>query len=107
MSDWTLVAPLSEQHFKLQVTISASARQRLSAIQDLMRHRLPSGDPAAIVEQAFEVLHTQLLKEKAAEVARPRRGKPSAEAKGRYIPASVKREVLSRSTLVTERTRLS
>ena len=43
-----VVAPLSESHYKLQVTISASVRQRLQQIQDLMRHRLPSGDPAAI-----------------------------------------------------------
>lgn len=40
-----------------------------------MRHRLPSGDPAAIVEQAFEVLHAELLKRKAAQVATPRTGR--------------------------------
>lgn len=91
-----VVAPLSEQHYKLQVTISAVARQRLSAIQDLMRHRLPNGDPAAIVEHALEVLHAELLKQKAAQVATPRTGKQTTDAKGRYIPASVKREVWRR-----------
>lgn len=91
-----VVAPLSEQHYKLQVTISAAARQRLSAIQDLMRHRLPNGDPAAIVEHALEVLHAELLKQKAAQVAKPRTGKPATDAKGRYIPAAVKREVWRR-----------
>lgn len=91
-----VVTPLSEAHYKLQVTISAAARERLAQIQDLMRHRLPSGDPAAIVEHALDVLHAELLKQKAAEVAKPRAGGHAAEAKGRYIPASVKREVWRR-----------
>lgn len=68
----------------------------MTHIQGLMRHRLPSGDPAAIVEHALEVLHAQLLKEKAACVATPRQGKAARDAKGRYIPASVKREVWQR-----------
>jgi len=91
-----IVAPLSEQYYKLQVTISAAARDRLSEIQDLMRHRLPNGDLAAIVEHALEVLHADLLKQKAAQVAKPRAGKRAGAAKGRYIPASVKREVWRR-----------
>jgi hypothetical protein len=91
-----IVAPLSEAHFKLQVTISAAARERLQQIQDLMRHRVPSGDPAAIVEHALEVLHAELLKQKAAQVVKPRAGKAAAEARGRYIPASVKRAVWRR-----------
>ncbi|HEX6322624.1 MAG TPA: HNH endonuclease signature motif containing protein [Vicinamibacterales bacterium] len=91
-----IVAPLSEAHYKLQVTISAAARERLGQIQDLMRHRLPSGDPAAIVEHALEVLHAELLKKKAAEVARPRSARESVQAKGRHIPAPVKRAVWRR-----------
>ena len=91
-----IVAPLSESHYKLQVTISASARERLQQIQDLMRHRLPSGDPAAIVEHALELLHADLLKKKAADVQKPRLGHEAREAKGRYIPASVRRAVFRR-----------
>ena len=90
-----IVAPLSEEHYKLQVTISATSRDRLKQIQDLMRHRLPNGDPAAIVEHALEVLHAELLKQKAAQVAKPRTGR-ATEAQGRYIPASVRREVWRR-----------
>ncbi|HEX6323887.1 MAG TPA: hypothetical protein VFZ36_09190 [Vicinamibacterales bacterium] len=91
-----VVVPLSEAQYKLQVTISAAARERLQQIQGLMRHRLPNGDPAAIVEHALEVLHAALLKQKAAHVAKPRTGKLATDAKGRYIPASVKREVWRR-----------
>lgn len=90
------VVPLSEAHYKLQVTITTAARERLAEIQGLMRHRLPSGDPAAIVEHALEVLHAQLLKQKAAQVAKPRAGRDACVAKGRYIPASVKRQVWQR-----------
>ncbi len=91
-----IVVPLSESTYKLQVTISAAARGRLAEIQALMRHRLPSGDPAAIVERALEVLHAELLKQKAAQVVKPRVGRSVREATGRHIPASVKREVWRR-----------
>jgi hypothetical protein len=91
-----VVAPISEEHYKLQVTISAAARQRLQQIQDLMRHRLPNGDLAIIVERAFELLHAELLKQKAAEVASPRTGRHATAAWGRYIPAPVKRGVWRR-----------
>jgi hypothetical protein len=91
-----IVAPLSEAHYKLQVTISAASRERLKHIQDLMRHTIPNGDPAAIVERALELLHDDLLKKKAAAVARPRRTARTAGPAGRHIPSSVKREVWRR-----------
>lgn len=91
-----ILAPLSEAHYKLQVTISTRAHDRLRQIQDLMRHRLPSGDPAVIVEQALEGLYAELLKKKAADVAKPRTTRESIEAKGRHVPASVKRAVWKR-----------
>ena len=71
-----VVAPLSEAHYKLQVTISTTAHDRLRQIQDLMRHRVPNGDPAVIGEHALEVLHAELLKRKAAEVIRRRAACP-------------------------------
>lgn len=91
-----IVAPLSEAHYKLQVTISAASRERLKHIQDLMRHTIPNGDPAAIVERALELLHDDLLKKKAAGVARPRSTARAAGPAGRHIPSSVKREVWRR-----------
>jgi hypothetical protein len=91
-----LIRPISESQYKLQVTISAAAVERLRQIQDLMRHRLPSGDPAAIVEHALEVLHAELLKKKAAEVTRPRPARAAGNVAGRHIPAAVKRLVFKR-----------
>jgi 5-methylcytosine-specific restriction endonuclease McrA len=49
-----------------------------------------------IVEHALEVLHAELLKQKAAVVAKPRVGRAAAEARGRYIPASIRRAVWRR-----------
>lgn len=98
-----VIAPLSEAKYKLQVTIGAVAHDRLRAIQDLMRHRIPNGDPAAIVEHALELLHGELLKQKAAIVAKPRvrrtgggEGQAGEAATGRYIPATVQRAVWRR-----------
>ena len=93
----TILTPLSASHYKLQVTISTSAHDRLRNIQDLMRHANPSGDAAVIVERALEVLEADLLKKKAAEVAKPRAARHGAgEPKGRHIPASVMRAVWRR-----------
>jgi hypothetical protein len=91
-----VIAPLSEAHYKLQVTIGAAAREKLRQIQDLMRHRIPNGDPAFIIEHALDLLHMELLKRKAAEVERPRRRKEALDPKGRYIPAAVRRTVFRR-----------
>lgn len=92
-----IVTPLSALHYKLQVTISTSAHDRLRNIQDLMRHANPTGDAAVIVERALEVLEADLLKKKAADVAKPRATQLRAGGpKGRHIPASVMRAVWRR-----------
>ena len=92
-----VVAPLSEAHYKLQVTISTSAHDRLRNIQNLMRHANPSGDAAVIVERALEVLEADLLKKKAAAVAKPRAARHGdSDPKGRHITASVLRAVWKR-----------
>lgn len=90
-----VVAPLSEAHYKLQVTISASAHARLRRVQDLMRHVQPNGDPAVIVERALETLERELLRRKAAEVPRPRSSTKEG-AQGRHVPSGVKRHVWRR-----------
>jgi hypothetical protein len=92
----SVVAPLSASHYKLQVSISVSARERLQRIQELMRHKFPDGDPAAIVEYALELLHAELLKRKGLRVTRPRARKAAAAPRGRYIPVAVRREVWRR-----------
>lgn len=69
-----IIAPLSPERFKLQVTISREAHDTLRQLQDLMRHTNPSGDAAQIVERALKVLLKEVLRRKCGIVDKPRRG---------------------------------
>ena len=65
---------LSPERYSLRVTLSAEAHANLRHAQDLLRHALPDGDPAAIVERALTLLVAQLERTKfAAQKAQPRR----------------------------------
>ena len=65
--------------------------------QDLLRHSIPSGDVAAIVDRALTVLVEELQRTKCAAVDRPRAPRTSTmRSSNRYIPAAVKREVWQR-----------
>ena len=90
-----VVAPLSESSYRLQITISKTTHDRLREIQALMRHVIPTGDPAAIVERSLALLLADLKKKKAALVDRPR-SEAGSEPRGRHIPARVKRSVWNR-----------
>lgn len=68
-----VVAPLAPERYRLQVTISGEARDMLRRIQDLLRHSVPDGDPAAIVERALGVLLAELERRKLAKTDRPHR----------------------------------
>jgi len=70
----SVIAPLSPERFKLQVTISQEAHDDLRQLQDLMRHVIPNGDAARIVERALKVLLKEVLRRKCGIVDRPRRG---------------------------------
>jgi hypothetical protein len=89
------VAPLSPDRFRLQVTISGAAVEKLELAQDLLSHALPSGDAAAVLERALDLLLEDLLRRKFAATDDPRDGRAPA-AGSRHIPARVKREVFLR-----------
>jgi hypothetical protein len=90
-----VVAPLAPDRYKVQVTISREAHDNLRRAQDLLRHSIPNGDPAAIVERALALLVEDLERKKLAAVKRPRQR--SAPAPGsRHVPAAVRREVWAR-----------
>jgi 5-methylcytosine-specific restriction endonuclease McrA len=79
----------------VQITISRETHDKLRRAQDLLRHVIPNGDPAAIFERALTLLVEDLERKKLAAAKRPR-----AEAKqapgSRHVPAAVKREVWAR-----------
>lgn len=95
------LAPLAETRYLLKVTISAETHAKLRRAQDLLRHSIPNGDPAAIIDRALTVLVDQLERTKMAklrrpESSRPARGRVHRRADSRYIPADVKRAVWAR-----------
>jgi len=90
-----VIKPLAPERYKMQFTVSRETYEKLRRAQDLLRHAIPTGDPAAIVERALTLLIADLEKKKLASAARPRPDSRSATC-SRYIPASVRREVWSR-----------
>jgi 5-methylcytosine-specific restriction endonuclease McrA len=64
-------------------------------VQDLLRHRLPSGDPGAIFDRALTLLLEELEKKRVAATKRPRSA-GSASTRARHVPAEIKRTVWAR-----------
>ena len=92
----SIVAPLAPERYLVKITIGREAHDKLERARDLLRHSIPNGDPAAIVERALTVLIAQLEKTKLAVVTRPRARKTSSTRRTRHIPAAIKREVWAR-----------
>ena len=86
---------LSPTYYRLQITLSSAGHDKLREAQALSRHVVPNGDPASIVERALDVLISHLRRSKFAETAAPQ-ARPERTAKGRYIPAAVRRAVCRR-----------
>ncbi|MGH2453678.1 MAG: HNH endonuclease [bacterium] len=87
-----LVTPLAPQRYRVQFTASAETIEKLRRAQALLRHQIPDGDPAAILDRALSVLLETLAKQRLAAAARPRAGRGTVPG-SRHIPAAVKRAV--------------
>jgi len=87
-----LVAPLAPQRYRVQFTASAEMYQKLRNAQDLLRHQIPDGDLAAIMDRALTALLRDLARQKLAATDRPR-GSGGLARGSRHIPAEVKRAV--------------
>lgn len=94
-TDRPQIAPLAPERYKVQFTISRETHEKLRRVQDLLRHSIPNGDPAAIFDQALTLLLEQVARTKLAATQRPRPGKVVASA-SRHIPAGIKRAVWQR-----------
>jgi 5-methylcytosine-specific restriction endonuclease McrA len=90
-----IVAPLASDRYLLRITLSAEARARLDRACDLLRHVVPTGDPAVIIDRALTMLVDQLERSRCAGARRPRAARV-ARTTGRHVPASVRREVWAR-----------
>ena len=55
---------------------SPETHDKLRRVQDLLRHSIPDGDPAAIFDRALTLLLSDLERAKLAATARPRTSRP-------------------------------
>ena len=90
-----VVAPLAPERYKVQFTVTRETYDKLRRAQDLLRHTIPTGDPAAIFDRALTLLLKEAERTKLAAAARPRVSAPPKEG-SRHLPAAVKREVWAR-----------
>jgi 5-methylcytosine-specific restriction endonuclease McrA len=95
--DVATVKALAPERYKVQFTVSGETHEKLCEAQNLLRHRIPDGDVAAIFERALTLLLNELHKTRHALVERPRMTLLT-EGTGRHIPASVKRAVWARDS---------
>jgi hypothetical protein len=56
-----VVAPLSAERFKVQLTFSREQRDKLNMARDLLRHTQPDGDLARVIERGLDLLIEQQL----------------------------------------------
>jgi len=89
------VTPLAPERYKVQFTVSRDTHEKLRRIRDLLRHSIPSGDPAAIFDRALTLLLADLERTRLAATSRPRVAGRTPSG-SRHVPASVRREVWQR-----------
>jgi hypothetical protein len=94
-----IVAPIAESRYVAKVTVGANTHAKLSRAQELLRHTIPNGDPAKILERALTLLVDQLERRQLGKAQRPRAGsrrRPAGSEQTRQVPADVRRAVWAR-----------
>jgi hypothetical protein len=92
----SVIRPLAPERFKVQLTVSRDTHDKLRRAQDLLRHSIPNGDPAAVFDRALTVLLRDLERAKLAAADRPRDDSADARTRSRRIPAGIRRAVWKR-----------
>jgi 5-methylcytosine-specific restriction endonuclease McrA len=95
------IAPLEQDAYKFQFTGSRALRNKVLEAQALLRHRVPNGDLASVMEMALDALIAQVKKERFAVGRKARRRPPRdpldiAVAGSRHVPDDFKRAVYER-----------
>lgn len=91
----TPIVPLAPARYRIQLTVSRETHDKLRRAQALLRHAVPSGDPAEIIDRALTRLIEDLERRRFAATAHPRTRTPAAQ-RSRHIPAAVRRSVWQR-----------
>ena len=85
----------------MQFTADPELHAKLREAQALLRHQVPDGDPARIIDLALTTLLSEVKRRKFAQTSRPR-SQPGGSRKtvgpdaSRHIPAAIKRAVVAR-----------
>lgn len=90
----SLVVPLGNGRYRIEISVADETYRDLRRLQDLMRHIIPTGDPAQIVSRALSQLRVHVERQKLAEVGRPRRA--AGPSRTRHVPAAITPEVWKR-----------
>ena len=86
---------LAPGRFKVQFTVGEETYRKLRLVQDLLRHRLASGDLGEIFDRALTLLLADLERSKIAATKRPRASSASAKC-SRHVPSHIRRAVWTR-----------
>ncbi|HVQ28997.1 MAG TPA: hypothetical protein VMV21_05425 [Vicinamibacteria bacterium] len=89
------IAPLSPDRYRVQITIGGETLEKLRLAKDMLRHALPWGDDAAVLDRALTALLADLARRKFAATEAPHPSRGSAPG-SRHVPAEVKRAVFLR-----------
>ena len=98
------LTPLRPSRYKLELTAGQALHDKLEQLKDLLRHQVPDGDLATIVELAVDLMVEKTLKQRFAHPRTPRkpgsikRGvrRRASKSNSRYVPRAVVREVHQR-----------
>ncbi len=89
--------PLGHRCYKIQFTASQEFCDKLREAQALLRHQLPGGDLAQVIDRALSLLLAETRRRKFAETSRPRsRSEDRTSLASRHIPAAIKRAIATR-----------
>jgi hypothetical protein len=98
LSTRSAIQPTAPERFRVQLTVGQATHDKLRRLQDLLRREIPTGDPAAIVDQALTLLLEKVETARFGAAARPRpairsRTDSPVTRPSRYVPRAVVREI--------------
>jgi hypothetical protein len=86
----TVIEPLSPGCYRVQFTASAAIHAKLRRAQDLLRHRVPDGDVAAVFDRALDALLREIERSKFGVVSNASNPKPPGAKPGGANPGGAK-----------------
>jgi len=90
------IEPIAPERYVFQATIERRVHDKLRYAQELLSHKIPSGDLAKILECALDAVIREQEKRQFAATDRPRHGNRATSENPRHTPAEVRRAVRER-----------